>query len=126
MPPCLRFFHFLLPLAVFLVLCLKRTALAGDPYVFFDWTVSYISASPLGVKQKVSSLLFLLQFSDCFPGALELIILIMLCINLVIILFQFDSLSQTSQLVTIVVYIYNLCGNRLILCIWLTGLVLLY
>ncbi|XP_023547439.1 monocopper oxidase-like protein SKU5 [Cucurbita pepo subsp. pepo] len=62
MPPCLRFFHFLLPLAVFLVLCLKRTALAGDPYVFFDWTVSYISASPLGVKQKV------IGINGQFPG----------------------------------------------------------
>ncbi|XP_022991751.1 monocopper oxidase-like protein SKU5 [Cucurbita maxima] len=62
MPPCLRFFHFLLPLAVFLVLCLKRTAIAGDPYVFFDWTVSYISASPLGVKQKV------IGINGQFPG----------------------------------------------------------
>ncbi|KAG7014566.1 Monocopper oxidase-like protein SKU5 [Cucurbita argyrosperma subsp. argyrosperma] len=62
MPPCLRFFHFLLPLAAFLVLCLKRTALAGDPYVFFDWTVSYVSASPLGVKQKV------IGINGQFPG----------------------------------------------------------
>lgn len=29
--------------------------LAGDPYVFYDWTVSYITASPLGPKQKVLS-----------------------------------------------------------------------
>ncbi|XP_022953761.1 monocopper oxidase-like protein SKU5 [Cucurbita moschata] len=62
MPPCLRFFHFLLPLAAFLVLCLKRTALAGDPYIFFDWTVSYISASPLGVKQKI------IGINGQFPG----------------------------------------------------------
>lgn len=36
--------------------------LAGDPYVFFDWTVSYISASPLGVKQKV------IGINEQFPG----------------------------------------------------------
>lgn len=28
---------------------------AEDPYQYEDWTVSYISASPLGVSQKVSS-----------------------------------------------------------------------
>ncbi|KAL0370962.1 UNVERIFIED_CONTAM: Monocopper oxidase-like protein SKU5 [Sesamum angustifolium] len=32
---------------------LIRVGLAGDPFVFYDWTVSYITASPLGVKQQV-------------------------------------------------------------------------
>ncbi|KAK6141775.1 hypothetical protein DH2020_024483 [Rehmannia glutinosa] len=35
-----------------LLLCLITVGLAGDPYVFYDWTVSYITASPLGVKQQ--------------------------------------------------------------------------
>ncbi|KGN44715.1 monocopper oxidase-like protein SKU5 isoform X1 [Cucumis sativus] len=60
--PWLRFFNLLLPLSVFLFLCLKRYALASDPYVFFDWTVSYISASPLGLKQKV------IGINGQFPG----------------------------------------------------------
>ncbi|GLT64799.1 hypothetical protein SLA2020_372690 [Shorea laevis] len=37
-------------------------SLAGDPYVFFDWTVSYVSASPLGVKQQV------IGINGKFPG----------------------------------------------------------
>ena len=28
-------------------------ARAGDPYAYYDWEVSYVSAQPLGVKQKV-------------------------------------------------------------------------
>jgi hypothetical protein len=38
---------------VVLVLCLVTGSFAGDPYVFFDWTVSYLTASPLGIKQQV-------------------------------------------------------------------------
>jgi hypothetical protein len=30
-------------------------ARAGDPYAYYDWEVSYVSAQPLGVKQKVPS-----------------------------------------------------------------------
>lgn len=37
------------------VLCFAALGLAGDPYVFYDLTVSYLTASPLGVKQKVLS-----------------------------------------------------------------------
>ncbi|RYR68898.1 hypothetical protein Ahy_A03g015397 isoform A [Arachis hypogaea] len=37
-------------------------AFAGDPFVFYDWTVSYIGASPLGVKQKV------IGINGQFPG----------------------------------------------------------
>jgi hypothetical protein len=28
---------------------------AADPFAYFDWDVSYITASPLGVPQKVIS-----------------------------------------------------------------------
>ncbi|KAJ4955406.1 hypothetical protein NE237_012189 [Protea cynaroides] len=35
---------------------------AGDPFVFYDWTVSYITASPLGVKQEV------IGINGNFPG----------------------------------------------------------
>ncbi|XP_052171434.1 monocopper oxidase-like protein SKU5 [Diospyros lotus] len=37
-------------------------AFAGDPYIFYDWTVSYIAASPLGVKQQV------IGIEGQFPG----------------------------------------------------------
>ncbi|KAJ6874105.1 monocopper oxidase-like protein SKU5 isoform X2 [Populus alba x Populus x berolinensis] len=40
---------------VVLVLCLVTGSFAGDPYVFFDWTVSYLTASPLGIKQQRSA-----------------------------------------------------------------------
>lgn len=36
---------------------LAGAALAADPYAYFDWDVSYITASPLGVPQKVLLLL---------------------------------------------------------------------
>ncbi|KAL2488359.1 SKU5 similar 3 [Forsythia ovata] len=45
-----------------LVLYLVKVGLAGDPYVFYDWTVSYITASPLGVKQQV------IGVEGLFPG----------------------------------------------------------
>lgn len=32
---------------------------AADPFAYFDWDVSYITASPLGVPQKVISGCFL-------------------------------------------------------------------
>ncbi|KAG0462620.1 hypothetical protein HPP92_021096 [Vanilla planifolia] len=35
---------------------------SGDPYVYFEWDVSYISASPLGVKQQV------IGINGQFPG----------------------------------------------------------
>jgi len=31
-----------------------RAALDTDPYAFFDWDVSYVTAAPLGVKQQAS------------------------------------------------------------------------
>ncbi|KAL8548857.1 hypothetical protein ACS0TY_007935 [Phlomoides rotata] len=46
----------------FSFLLLIRVTLAGDPYVFYDWTVSYIAASPLGVKQQV------IGIESQFPG----------------------------------------------------------
>lgn len=36
-----------------LLLLLLGFAIATDPYVYYDWTVSYITAAPLGVKQQV-------------------------------------------------------------------------
>ncbi|KAA3458523.1 monocopper oxidase-like protein SKU5 [Gossypium australe] len=38
------------------------SSFAGDPYVFYDWTVSYITASPLGDKQQV------IGINRQFPG----------------------------------------------------------
>ncbi|XP_020082108.1 monocopper oxidase-like protein SKU5 isoform X2 [Ananas comosus] len=41
----------------FLLFCilvlLVEGSLGGDPYAYFEWEVSYVSASPLGVKQEV-------------------------------------------------------------------------
>ncbi|CAI0559712.1 unnamed protein product [Linum tenue] len=59
-----------------LFLCLlllpPRICFAGDPYVFYDWTVSYLTASPLGQKQQVPHFLpFLIQvigINGQFPG----------------------------------------------------------
>ncbi|KAH6766011.1 SKU5 similar 3 [Perilla frutescens var. hirtella] len=47
---------------VCLVLELLRVGLGADPYVFYDWTVSYITTSPLGVKQQV------IGIDGSFPG----------------------------------------------------------
>lgn len=41
---------------------LAGAAMAADPYAFFDWDVSYITASPLGVPQKV------IAINKQFPG----------------------------------------------------------
>lgn len=47
------------PMPPLLLLLLLAAALApapgwaGDPYAYYDWEVSYVSAQPLGVKQKV-------------------------------------------------------------------------
>ncbi|KAB2636680.1 monocopper oxidase-like protein SKU5 [Pyrus ussuriensis x Pyrus communis] len=43
-------------------LCSLGFGLGADPYVFYDWTVSYITASPLGVKQQV------IGINGQFPG----------------------------------------------------------
>jgi hypothetical protein len=40
--------------AVAALLLALRPALATDPYAFFDWDVSYVTAAPLGVKQQAS------------------------------------------------------------------------
>ena len=42
------------------LLGLLRSCYGGDPYVFFDWRVSYITANPLGTKQQVLGLPFFL------------------------------------------------------------------
>ncbi|XP_072955591.1 monocopper oxidase-like protein SKU5 [Typha angustifolia] len=48
--------------AVVLASALVGTVLAGDPYAYFDWDVSYITAAPLGVKQQV------IGINGQFPG----------------------------------------------------------
>ncbi|XP_043715929.1 monocopper oxidase-like protein SKU5 [Telopea speciosissima] len=54
----LRFFPLLLVyVSPFLSLCF-----AGDPFVSYDWTVSYITAAPLGVQQQV------IAINGKFPG----------------------------------------------------------
>ncbi|XP_076902393.1 monocopper oxidase-like protein SKU5 [Bidens hawaiensis] len=47
---------------LFSFLGLLHFAFAGDPFVHYDWTVSYITASPLGVKQQV------IAINGNFPG----------------------------------------------------------
>lgn len=44
----------LLALVAAALLLALRPALATDPYAFFDWDVSYVTAAPLGVKQQAS------------------------------------------------------------------------
>ncbi|XP_059660022.1 monocopper oxidase-like protein SKU5 isoform X1 [Cornus florida] len=51
-----------IPISCCFLLCLFTGALGGDPFVFYDWTVSYITASPLGVKQQV------IGIEGQFPG----------------------------------------------------------
>lgn len=36
-----------------LLIGLIITAFGGDPFVYYDWDVSYATVSPLGAKQKV-------------------------------------------------------------------------
>jgi hypothetical protein len=43
--------------ALLAIAFLAGAALATDPYAYFDWDVSYITTSPLGVPQKVLLLL---------------------------------------------------------------------
>ncbi|CAN6282535.1 unnamed protein product [Urochloa humidicola] len=49
-------------LALVAALLALRPALATDPYAFFDWDVSYVTAAPLGVKQQV------IGINGKFPG----------------------------------------------------------
>lgn len=51
-------------LLLMVVLLLVREAYCGDPFVFYDWNVSYIEAAPLGVKQQV------IAVNGQFPGPL--------------------------------------------------------
>ncbi|XP_043717309.1 monocopper oxidase-like protein SKU5 [Telopea speciosissima] len=51
------FQYFMIYIAPFLSLCF-----AADPFVSYDWTVSYITASPLGVEQQV------IAINGKFPG----------------------------------------------------------
>lgn len=47
----------------------------GDPYVYIDWKVSYLSASPLGVKQQV------ILIWSIFFGVLKIEIRFSLCFS---------------------------------------------
>ncbi|KAK9747828.1 hypothetical protein RND81_02G016900 [Saponaria officinalis] len=47
---------------IVLLLWFSRSCFGSDPYVFYDWKVSYINASPLGVQQKV------IAINGQFPG----------------------------------------------------------
>ncbi|KAL3725039.1 hypothetical protein ACJRO7_030106 [Eucalyptus globulus] len=49
-------------LSAILVLGSLGSGLAGDPFAHFDWTVSYLSSSPLGSKQQV------IGINGLFPG----------------------------------------------------------
>lgn len=49
-------------LSAILVLGSLGSGLAGDPFAYFDWTVSYLSSSPLGSKQQV------IGINGLFPG----------------------------------------------------------
>lgn len=51
-------------LLVFVWVFFFREAYCGDPFVFYDWNVSYIEAAPLGVKQQV------IAINGQFPGPL--------------------------------------------------------
>lgn len=56
-------------LSVISLLGLIGTCFGEDPYVYFDWRVSYITAAPLGVKQQVLGLLYFSVFrSYCLLG----------------------------------------------------------
>ncbi|XP_078441093.1 monocopper oxidase-like protein SKU5 [Wolffia australiana] len=57
-------FRLVLPseLVLFLLLSLAGSVKGGDPYVYYEWDVSYLSVSPLGVKQQV------IGINRQFPG----------------------------------------------------------
>ncbi|KAF8095615.1 hypothetical protein N665_0329s0034 [Sinapis alba] len=54
--------HFSCTSLVIWFLSVVTLCLAADPYVFFDWTVSYLTASPLGTRQQV------IGINGQFPG----------------------------------------------------------
>lgn len=67
--------------------CSLRAALGADPYVFYDWTVSYITASPLGVKQQVLSLA--LSFSSFGSSVLNYLVLVLVLFNFPVVFFEY-------------------------------------
>ncbi|KAK8611695.1 hypothetical protein V6N13_131739 [Hibiscus sabdariffa] len=50
----------------FVLGCSVCGSLAGDPYVFYDWTVSYLTTSPLGDKQQHFATVVHLNLTCCF------------------------------------------------------------
>ena len=89
---------------VILLFCFSTAAFAGDPFAFFDWTVSYITASPLGVKQRVissllfSSILFLLVDLVSILHFLSLWFLEVVQVRFQVMLMELVSLLDTSCL----------------------------
>ncbi|XP_057965105.1 monocopper oxidase-like protein SKU5 isoform X2 [Malania oleifera] len=62
-PMCSSFLHFCLRhFFCFFLLYSPIGAFAADPFVFYDWRVSYITASPLGISQQV------IGINNQFPG----------------------------------------------------------
>ncbi|KAF8672490.1 hypothetical protein HU200_049704 [Digitaria exilis] len=55
-------------LVVATTLVALRPAVATDPYAFFDWDVSYVTAAPLGVKQQASQAFNFFFFSFTFSS----------------------------------------------------------
>ncbi|KAL9239644.1 hypothetical protein vseg_013947 [Gypsophila vaccaria] len=51
-----------LALILLVLVWFSRSCVGSDPYVFYDWRVSYINAAPLGVHQKV------IAINGQFPG----------------------------------------------------------
>lgn len=51
------YFFFFFFFSLLQLLFLSNICFAADPFVFFDWTVSYLTGSPLGDKQQVPYLL---------------------------------------------------------------------
>ncbi|CAA6664112.1 unnamed protein product [Spirodela intermedia] len=64
--PARRWSCFIIPpskwIVLLLLLALAGSAKGEDPYVYYEWEVSYVSASPLGVKQQV------IGINGQFPG----------------------------------------------------------
>ncbi|KAK8639395.1 hypothetical protein V6N13_137777 [Hibiscus sabdariffa] len=54
--------YFQVSFFIFVLGCSVCGSLVGDPYVFYDWTVSYLTTSPLGDEQQV------IGINGQFPG----------------------------------------------------------
>ena len=52
-------------IVLFLSLCISHLGYcsAGDPFVYYDFEVSYITSSPLGVPQQVINIPYIFNFT---------------------------------------------------------------